>query len=732
MQKKIDIKFSRKKKYTNFEEMLDAYKECKFNKPNEEKLIIDLQEVYYFYKEKKIKIEEGIKNAKLFLFRFKKAKELIQIYKIFELITDIIDSIIQYNKLSKNFNLSNKFQVIMRAKKIINFKKKEERLIVKKDPELDNIKLFSGDILNNINSKNSPKNLILKTIYDDFEIKRDCHLIKNNTINFIPQIEIIFANSMNITKELVKEFKKELRKIFEDDNFSIIEINKGSTHFLISLQFIFKKVKVFDERINLKEFFKRTKNKVSEYVDKIKEFDFYKKKKKGNNKINAVNEFIKDINDSEKEIIQQFEEKLKGNDIIQNTNFYEAAKSFSMNDFEELINYISQDELTKQEYNQLLKNYEEYYNIFERYFEKALAFSIFEYQLVKIYTIDRDDYELFIKNKAECEEVEEKLLFHGTKVEYIASILKTFVDIDRNTCTKLGKGFYLSDLFEVSWRYRNSKDVDKKIPEIGDSFPILVCNTFYSKNNVEVCYKGVYDDNLIPKNHIRIAKVKSDTSEVISEEELKDYKKYIQNEYLISHQEQVLPIYAIYLRRVEYLIVWRDNNFDKSNPNNYEDFDIMTEFNLEMQNFAYKELNARIYYVKTTEEGLKLIDRKKYNKIIISTNGGNNGEEFIKEARKIMEGNTIAYVSCYIPENHIDWVSKLPNTLLSDDKKIFQDFLKSAITENKLEMKELKNKIQKKYDKEFKEFNEDTAFVFPTFLKEGTFDDLKFKPEYNK
>ena len=747
MPKKMEVKFSRKKKYTNFEEMFYAYKDCKFNKPNEEELIINLKEVYYFYKEKKIKIEEGIKNAKLFLFRFKKAKELIQIYKIFELITDIIDSIIQYNKSSKNFILSDKIylQVITRAKKIINFQKDEERLIVNKDPELDNIKLFSGDILNNINSKNSPKNLILKTIYDDFEIKRDCHLIKNNTINFIPQIEIIFSDSMNITKELVKEFKKELHKIFEDDNFSVIEINKGSTRFLISLQFIFKKVKVFDERINLKEFFKRTKNKVSEYVDKIKEFDFCFFGKKGNkNKVNAVNEFIKDIYDSEKEIIQKFEEKLKGNPINQNTNFYEAAKSFSMNDFEELINYISQDELTKQEYNQLLKNYEEYYNIFEKGFEKALAFSIFEYQLVKIYTIDRDDYKLFIKNKAECEEVEEKLLFHGTKVEYIASILKTFVDIDRNTCTKLGKGFYLSDLFEVSWRYRNSKDVDKKIPEIGDSFPILVCNTFYSKNNVEVCYKDVCDDNLIPKNHIRIAKVKSDTSIVLTKEELKNYNKYIQNEYLISHQEQVLPIYAIYLRRVEYLIVWRDNNFDKSNPNNYEDFDIMTEFNLEMQNFAYKELNARIYYVKTTEEGLKLIDRKKYNKIIIITNGGNNGEEFIKEARKIMNGNkienddtiancnTIAYVSCYIPENHIDWVSKLPNTLLSDDKKIFQDFLKSAITENKLEMKELKNKIQKKYDKEFKEFNEDTAFVFPTFLKEGTFDDLKFKPEYNK
>ena len=613
-------------------------------------------------------------------------------------------------------------------KKLLISKKKEESLIVIKDQELDNIKLFSGEELNSINFKNSPKNTFLKTINDVFEIKRDCHLIKNNTINFIPQIEIIFSDSMNITKELIKEFKKELQKIFEDDNFSVIEINKGSTRFLISLQFIFKKV--FDKKINLKEFFKRTKNKVSEYIDKIKKYDFCFFGKKG--KVNGVNVFIKDIDSSAKEIIEKFKEKLKGSDISEYTNFYEAVKSFSMNDFEELINYLTDDELAKQEYNQLLKNYEEYYNIFERDFENALAFSIFEYELVKIYTIDRDDYKIFKENKDKCNEAVEQLLFHGTIVESIASILKTFVDIEKNQCSKIGKGFYLSDLFEVSWRYRSSENVDDNIPEIGDSFPILVCNTYHSKNNVEYCYSCKKDGKRIDLNHLRIAKVKSDTSEVISENELKDYRYYIQNEYLISHQEQVLPIYAIYLRRVKYLIIWRDNNFDKSNPNNYDDFDKMTKFNLEMQNFAYRELNTKIYYVKTTEEALKLIDRKKYNKIIIITNGGNKGEEFIKESRKITGGEPIAYVSCYIPENQIDWVSKLPNTLLSDDKEIFQDFLKNTIVENKPEMKKLKEKIEKKYGKKFDNYNEDTIFKFEKFLPEGKFEQLEFEPKNNK
>ena len=52
-----------------------------------------------------------------------------------------------------------------------------------------------------------------------------------------------------------------------------------------------------------------------------------------------------------------------------------------------------QVEFEKQEYDQLFKDYEEYYNIFENYFDSMLALTVFEYQLVKIYTIDRDDYE---------------------------------------------------------------------------------------------------------------------------------------------------------------------------------------------------------------------------------------------------------------------------------------------------------------------------------------------------
>ena len=714
--------------------MLYRYKNKIFNNPNEENLIMEFKEVYYFYREKKMKIEKEMEGKKLFMFRFKKAKDLIQIYKIFEILTDVISEIIIYNEFQANFNgLSNKkyLQEIERGKKIIIFKKKEEKTMHKRDPDLDKIKLFSVQESDNVNPNNYIKNTFLKTLDDKFENKKDCHLIKNTTINFIPQIEIIFAEELKISKELLLDFKKELKEIFEDEKFYVIEINKGSTHFLTSLPFIIKKE--FNKSDKTEEFQNKIKKKVSEYVEKIKnhEFCFF-----GKTRAKSVNQSDNDIESSKKEIIQIFDEKIKGEEVNEKTNFYEASKMFTINNFFDVIDYLSEEDLPKQELAQLKKNYEENIKIFYRDIEKALEFSIFEYQIVKTYFNDRDDYDKFKEEKNNCKidnvkvETEEKLLFHGTKVEYIASILKTFVDIDKTFSNKLGKGFYLSDLFEVSWRYRNSVNIDDNIPKIGESFSVLVCDTFYAKNYVLHCFEAIWNDLLIPLYHLRIAKVKADTDKVISEEELIGYNEYIQNEYLISHQEQVIPIYGICLRRVEHLIIWRDKNFDESNPNKYEDFEEMIKYNIEMMSFAYLELNAKIYYVKTTEEGLKLVDRKKYNKIIIITNGGNNGEEFIKESRKIMGGNPIAYVTCYIPENHIDWVSQLPNTLLSDDKEIFQDFLKNAITENKEEMEKLKDKIENKYGKNLG-FDRDNAFNFKNFKKEGKFSELIFNPQYN-
>ena len=179
------------------------------------------------------------------------------------------------------------------------------------------------------------------------------------------------------------------------------------------------------------------------------------------------------------------QEKCHGNQVDESFNFYEYSKSFSMNDLRELLTNLKLTDLHALQLNQIKIDYEKYYDVFEKFFDKALALSVFEYQLVKIYTVDRDDYDTFKKNKKECENMREKILFHGTKTEFLVSILKTFVDIDKNSVSKMGKGFYLSDILNVSWIYNNRCT---NIPKIGDSFSVLVCDTYYSESKIEYCF----------------------------------------------------------------------------------------------------------------------------------------------------------------------------------------------------------------------------------------------------
>ena len=158
----------------------------------------------------------------------------------------------------------------------------------------------------------------------------------------------------------------------------------------------------------------------------------------------------------------------------------------------------------------------------------------------------------------------------------------------------------------------------------------------------------------------------------------------------------------------------------------------MLQFNEEIKNFAYREINSKIYYVNSTEEGLGLIDRKKYNKIIIITNGGNNGEEFINESRKILGANSIALVSCYIPKRHLNWIIKLTNTFIGNEMDFIKEFLLYSIKEDKDKMLELKNRNEEKYNLKFEKFNKDELFKFPNFKKKGKYKELSFIPKYNK
>ena len=91
--------------------------------------------------------------------------------------------------------------------------------------------------------------------YDDknkyeLNIKVDKNnIIRNDDLKFFPQVELKFNNIDNITKIMIDNIKAEIRQLLNNDNFSIIEIKKGSLIVILSLQFI-----IFDEIKKKKEF----------------------------------------------------------------------------------------------------------------------------------------------------------------------------------------------------------------------------------------------------------------------------------------------------------------------------------------------------------------------------------------------------------------------------------------------------------------------------------------------
>ena len=155
---------------------------------------------------------------------------------------------------------------------------------------------------------------------------------------------------------------------------------------------------------------------------------------------------------------------------------------------------------------------------------------------------------------------------------------------------------------------------------------------FFDENKFEQVYNR--NNKEVPDYGIRHILVYYDSS-VIPKYKLKNYTKFKGTEYLVTNWNQILPLLSVTVERVKYLIVWRDNNFNTSNPNGYSQFKNMLEYNNEIKNYASFNLKTKIYYFNESNEALEFIKWKKYNKIILITNGKNNGYEFIENARKI-------------------------------------------------------------------------------------------------
>ena len=600
------------------------------------------------------------------------------------------------------------------------------------------------------------------------------NVIRNEDLNFFPQIILKFNDIEDITENMIFNLKKEINNLIKEDNFSIIEIKRGSLTVILILKFIvfkiLEKIKNKDEKEFhflefCKSYFPNIKEETQEILKILKDNKFFCL---GSVSPNYAYENIIDISNKEiqKMLLEEISDISKINNRKENNSTSKNEKSIihlesdintldnndSINILElskyinkkDLLNFFKKlsDNANEQESNQmpLIEKLDEFNKQFDIDIENALSKSTFEYKIFRIFSVDKkiNNYK---KEKNKCLErnnkcFEQKILFHGTKIENSISILSTqFRD---SSSHKIGSGVYFTDMPDYAWRYsknsREDQNREKNIPKVGDTFCIVVSEIYYDRSQLETVYNTDKINEIVPKYGIRCC-FSNYKGHIMNKESLINNNRFIGNEFLVTNKDQILPLYSIILKRIEYLVIWRDYNFNLLNPNKYSNktFNKIQEFHNKIKIKITRNLNSKIYYVKTTEEALKLIEIKKYNKIIIITNGNNNAKEFINKARNIIGSPVIAAISAYDIKRHISMVKEMENAILLNGIDYHEKFLNSVINNDKNGLIDLRKEIINDYCKTiedfyFQEFN-DNLLNYPNFKENGNFGELVYNRE---
>ena len=257
-----------------------------------------------------------------------------------------------------------------------------------------------------------------------------------------------------------------------------------------------------------------------------------------------------------------------------------------------------------------------------------------------------------------------------------------------------------------------------KIPKIGDTFTAITSMVYYNKEGF-LQVKNYHDRVQPGKNEVNFAYAAS-TSETILNP---DPKKFYGTEYVIWDLDQICPFISVKFKRAEFCVIWRDDNFSEGAVYNDKFDAIFKQFLKERLKYIKQSAKYNVYPCITTEEALKLVNRKKYNKIILISNvrPDYEGRKFIDQARQIIGSNVIALFLCYAGA-HLKWIKDYKNGLYANEKVFYEEYLDNFGSESK--MRELISKMENHYNVKF---NIDNDFLkFPHFRQKGFYSDLTF------
>jgi hypothetical protein len=523
----------------------------------------------------------------------------------------------------------------------------------------------------------------------------------------------------------------------------VIHINEGTKIYLEVTLIPEAFIAHFHENLNLDEADKKVEELTGilnlcnlKYI--VKYIDLEKIKKK---EIKEIMKELKEgiyLTDNPQKDIKESLSRKDGSNILTFINYLD--KKIKFQDVKDLISLVDKNQRKQMEdYWSVLSKYQDFNKLFEKDFSKMIENSYIDYSLVSVQIYQHKRRREFVQNLKNCDNVEVRYLLHGTQIDPISLILTDEFKYTRKAF--YGMGVYFTDMIDYVSFYCGGNSLStrrklwNKIIPVGDTISCIASEVYYDINKKNKIYKPSvveldhfptydeiekdYKEQMVEENGINFIEVETIHGHALESEGDIDFSKkkgnFIGNEYVITEMDQILPLYGLTLRRNEYLVVWRDPCFDNENEWN--------DFLEERKMFIYKESKMNAFFVGSVEKGLEIVQRKRYNKIILISNIGKDlsGKKFVEVARKILGFD--AMVLFFSNNNsHFGWLQKFPNALYTCQNNFYEKYITNY---NKNGLIQLKKEVEKEYKIKLNFTND--FLSFPNFANDKQYKDLLFK-----
>ena len=416
---------------------------------------------------------------------------------------------------------------------------------------------------------------------------------------------------------------------------------------------------------------------------------------------------------------QKLLERYRKTNILNFTNYVNNA--VNSNQIKTMLSNLNKDVANE---IQLFKNHLCKMNsqilMFNNDFLMALKKSVFEYSLTSLEISYRSEIDEYLKNCNKCPNNNQRILYYGASGANIKQIIENhFNQFPQNL---FGNGFYFTNSLDCGImmnQYFENNSLD--IPTVNEVFSFAISSVFYNNSTI----KRVTDNNNSPKkNEANVALVDGKMKSIANV----DKSRFYSREYILGDKSQILPFIQIKVKRNEYCVIWRDVNFKSEDVYGDKYDKIFKDFLKERLDYISRYAKFNIYPCKDTKEALALVEKKKFNKIILMSNVGSDygGRDFVDKARKIIGSDVICLFLAYM-EEHLEWIVNYKNSLFSNDTEFYEQYLEcftDDIETTKKNVLALKNSIEDYYSVKFKIEND--FLDFPQFKNDGEFSDLKF------